>query len=210
MDHFLILTNVSLAWLCYRLSSRAVEDFEGAFSFPHTSIFKIQLLYPFEKCMIGMWSMKLLQIITKSYSWIWLCTSPIILHSNKKILERWPDFYPFSVFSNIVSNLSFPFIFLHCSTYRLIMYLWNATINKTSDSVVNFRVYYPSLDVKITSSLSQHVLAHTKATHRQHLFLKNGITLKINVSIRHQPSEKISFLRSCCYLKTLVSTDEKV
>lgn len=89
------------------------------------------------------------------------------------------------------------------------MYLWNATINKTADSVVNFRVYYPSLDVKITSSLSQHVLAHTKATHRQQLFLKNGITLKINVSIRHQPSEKIPFLRSC-HLKTLVSTDEKV
>lgn len=155
-----------------------------------------------------MWSMKLLHVIMKSYSWIQLCTSLIILHSNKKILERWSDFYLFSVFSNIVSNLSFPFIFLYCSTYKLIMYLWNATINKTSDSVVNFRVYYPSLDVKITSSLSQRVLAHTKATHRQHLFLKNGITLKINVSIRHQPSEKISFLRSC-YLKTLVSTDEK-
>lgn len=72
------------------------------------------------------------------------------------------------------------------------MYLWNATINKTSDSVVNFSVYCLSPDVKLTSSLSQHVLAHTKTTHRQRLFFKNGIALKIDVPIRHQPSEKIS------------------
>lgn len=87
--------------------------------------------------------------------------------------------------------------------------LWNATINKTSGSVVNFSAYGPSLNVKITSSLSQRVLAHTKATHRQRLSLKNGIALKINVSIRLQPSETISSFRSC-YLQTLVSTDEKV
>lgn len=73
------------------------------------------------------------------------------------------------------------------------MYLWNATINKTSDSVVSFSIYRLSLDVELTSSLSQHVLAHTKATHRQHLFFKNGIALKIDVPIRRQPSEKISF-----------------
>lgn len=89
------------------------------------------------------------------------------------------------------------------------MYSWNAIINTTRDSVVNFSVYCPSLDVRITSSLSQHVLAPSNATHTQHLFLKNGIALKINVAIRHWPSERLSSFRSC-YIKTLVSTDEKV
>lgn len=113
--------------------------------------------------------------------------SPIILHTNMKILESG------QVFTQILGHLIIPFYFLYCCTYRLIVYGWNATISKPSDSVVNFSVYCPSLDVKITSSLSQQVLAHTKATHRQHLFSKNGIALKINVPIIHQPSEKISF-----------------
>lgn len=112
--------------------------------------------------------------------------SPIILYTNMKILES------SQVFTQILGHL-ISFYFLYCSTHRLIVYLWNATISKPSDSVVNFSVYCPSLDVKITSSLSQQVLAHTKATHRQHLFSKNGIALKINVPIRPQPSEKISF-----------------
>lgn len=98
--------------------------------------------------------------------------SPMILHTTMKTVERWPNLYYFSIFSNIMSNLSFPFIFLCCSTYRRIVYLWNATVNKIADSVVNFSVHCPSLDVKITSSLSQHALAHTKTTHRQHLFIK--------------------------------------
>lgn len=101
-----------------------------------------------------------------------LGTSPMILHTNMKTVERWPDLYSFSVFSNIMSTLSFPFIFLCCSTYRRIVYLWNATVNKLSASVVNFSVPCPSLDVKITSSLSQRALAHTRTTHRQHLFIK--------------------------------------
>lgn len=73
------------------------------------------------------------------------------------------------------------------------MYLWNAIINTTSVSVVNFSVYCPSLDVRITSSPSQRVLAHSDATHRQHLFFFfNGIALKINIAIRHWPSERLS------------------
>lgn len=118
--------------------------------------------------------------------------SPIILHTNMKILERWPGFCSLSIFSNSRSHLSIPSIFCTALLTGLSCICGMPQLIRLQ-TLVSFSVYCLSLDVELTSSLSQQVLAHTKATHRQHLFFKNGIALKIDVPIRHQPSEKISF-----------------
>lgn len=65
------------------------------------------------------------------------------------------------------------------------MYLWDAIINKISDILVDFGVYCPSPEVKITSSLCQYVLAHTNATHS--IFIKkNDTALKIKLSTKRR------------------------
>lgn len=120
---------------------------------------------------LDMWIGKLSE---KNYTVLFLNlvldSNPVILHSNMNFLKDGQIFILlvyFQISCQIYQSLLFS---LYCWSYRLIMYLWVAIINKTLDTVVNFSVYCPSPEVTITSSLSQHVLAHTSVTHRQHLY----------------------------------------
>lgn len=125
VDHSLIFSSISLAWLCYILSPREVGNFEtsGALAFSCTQLLKSSWPMYWRivrlEMWIGTWNLNNYTVLFLNFT---LDTNPIILHNNMNMLERWPDFYPFSVLSNIMSNLSFPFIFfvlLYLETYHV-------------------------------------------------------------------------------------------
>lgn len=112
VDHFLIFTSVSLAWISYRLSPTSVDfDTSEALTFPHTQLLKFRCSTYLRIVWLGMWIVKLTTNYRVLYLNLTLGTSPIILHTNMKILERWPGFCSLSIFSNSRSNLSIPSIF---------------------------------------------------------------------------------------------------
>lgn len=66
VDHFVIFTCIFLAWLCYRLSPRAREQFEtsGALTFPYTHLLKFSWATYLKIVWFDIWIGKLSEKIT--------------------------------------------------------------------------------------------------------------------------------------------------
>lgn len=129
VDHFLTLTSICVAFAWpRRLNPRAV-DFETSrvLTCSHSQLLKFGCTFVellkfclFENFMTSCVDRETFQ---NNYTVLFLNwtsgTSPIILHTNMKTLERWPHFFSFRIFSNVMSTSSFPFPSLCCSTSRL-------------------------------------------------------------------------------------------